>query len=41
VAIERDICELLCLDLPKAEAARRRLPSLEALDGWANRAKAS
>ena len=27
VAAERDICELLCLDLPKAEATRRRLPS--------------
>ena len=40
VAIERDTCELLCLDLPKAEAARRRLPSPQALDGWAAGAKA-
>ena len=35
-----ETCELLCLDLPKAEAARRRLPSLAALDAWAAGAKA-
>jgi ArsR family transcriptional regulator, lead/cadmium/zinc/bismuth-responsive transcriptional repressor len=40
VASERDTCELLCLDLPKAEAARRRLPAPQALDGWAAGAKA-
>jgi hypothetical protein len=40
VAIERDTCELLCLAVPKAGAARRRLPSPEALDGWAAGAKA-
>ena len=35
-----DTCELLCLDLPKAEAARARLPSAEVLDAWATGAKA-
>jgi DNA-binding transcriptional ArsR family regulator len=40
MAIERDTCELLCLDLPKAEAARRRLPTPEALEAWASGAKA-
>ena len=40
MAAERDICELLCLDLPKAEATRRRLPSPQALEGWAAGAKA-
>jgi DNA-binding transcriptional ArsR family regulator len=40
VAIERDTCELLCLDLPKAEAARHRLPAPPALEGWAAGAKA-
>ena len=37
---DADSCELLCLDLPKAEAARARLPGAEALDGWAAAAKA-
>ena len=37
---EPDACELLCLDLPKAEAARRDLPSRADLDVWANAAKA-
>ena len=36
----RDTCELLCLDLPKAEAARRRLPPPQALDGWSAAARA-
>jgi DNA-binding transcriptional ArsR family regulator len=40
VATERDTCELLCLDLPKAEAARRRLPSPRALASWSSAAKA-
>jgi DNA-binding transcriptional ArsR family regulator len=40
VASERDACELLCLDLPKAEAARRRLPARGALEAWAAGAKA-
>jgi DNA-binding transcriptional ArsR family regulator len=40
VAIERDTCELLCLDLPKAETARRRLPSPRALESWSSAARA-
>lgn len=35
-----DHCELLCLDLPKAETARRRLPAAEALATAAMRARA-
>jgi DNA-binding transcriptional ArsR family regulator len=35
-----DTCELLCLDLPKAEAARRELPSKAELDAWAGATKA-
>jgi DNA-binding transcriptional ArsR family regulator len=37
---ERDTCDLLCLDLPRAEAARRRLPPVEVLEAWAAGAKA-
>lgn len=37
---ERDACELLCLDLPKAEAARRRQPAVAGLEAWAAGAKA-
>jgi DNA-binding transcriptional ArsR family regulator len=40
MSAERDTCELLCLDLRKAEAARRRLPSTDALEVWAASAKA-
>jgi ArsR family transcriptional regulator, lead/cadmium/zinc/bismuth-responsive transcriptional repressor len=40
MATQRDTCELLCLDLPKAEAARRRQPAVEALEAWAAGAKA-
>ena len=35
-----DTCDLLCLDLPKAEAARDRLPAGAVLDEWAAGAKA-
>jgi ArsR family transcriptional regulator, lead/cadmium/zinc/bismuth-responsive transcriptional repressor len=35
-----DACDLLCLDLPKAEAARRRLPPAERVDVLAAGAKA-
>jgi len=35
-----DTCDLLCLDLPKAEAARRRLPSADALNTWSGTARA-
>jgi DNA-binding transcriptional ArsR family regulator len=34
------MCDLLCLDLPKAEEARRALPSADELDRWAADAKA-
>jgi DNA-binding transcriptional ArsR family regulator len=37
---ERDACELLCLDLPKAEAVRAQMPSLEDLEALARAAKA-
>jgi DNA-binding transcriptional ArsR family regulator len=37
---ERDTCELLCLDLPKAEAARGRQPSAGELEDWAAGARA-
>ena len=40
MATERDTCELLCLDLPKAEAARRRLPSARELEARSSAAKA-
>lgn len=33
-------CELLCLDLPKAESLRRGLPSLDELEAAAESAKA-
>jgi DNA-binding transcriptional ArsR family regulator len=38
--VERDVCELLCLDLPKAEEVRRGLPPLEWLEAWSGSAKA-
>ena len=38
--LEPDMCELLCLDLVTAEAARRGLPSSAALEAWAAGAKA-
>jgi ArsR family transcriptional regulator, lead/cadmium/zinc/bismuth-responsive transcriptional repressor len=34
------MCELLCLDLPKAEKARRALPEARTLEAWASAAKA-
>jgi DNA-binding transcriptional ArsR family regulator len=40
MATEPDTCELLCLDLPKAEQARRRLPPPGTLGLWAAGAKA-
>jgi len=36
----RDTCDLLCLDVPKAEALRRRRPALAAAEAAAARAKA-
>jgi DNA-binding transcriptional ArsR family regulator len=38
--MEPDACDLLCLDLPKAESARRRLPPPSLLDSWAMAGKA-
>jgi DNA-binding transcriptional ArsR family regulator len=40
MAGEPDRCELLCLDLPKAEAARGRLPDAGTLEAWAAAARA-
>jgi DNA-binding transcriptional ArsR family regulator len=40
VAVEPDRCELLCLDLPKAERVRGTLPPTPALEAWAAGAKA-
>jgi len=37
---ESDRCELLCLDLPKAEALRKARPNAVALNAAAQRAKA-
>src|SRR4051794_36227522 len=40
MATEPDTCELLCLDLPKAEELRRGLPAIEQRERWALGAKA-
>lgn len=40
VNASRDTCDLLCLDLPKAEELRRALPPVEQLEAWAAGAKA-
>ena len=40
MATEPDTCELLCLDLPKAEAASARLPDPDRLEARAAGAKA-
>jgi DNA-binding transcriptional ArsR family regulator len=37
---EPDTCDLLCLDLPMAEAVRKSMPPIEALDAYALGAKA-
>ena len=37
---DADRCELLCLDLPKAERARRSLPPIRTLEAWAGAARA-
>src|SRR3954465_9863267 len=36
----RDSCDLLCLDLPKAERVRKSLPDVADLEQWAPAAKA-
>ena len=38
--VEADACELLCLDLPKAERLRRSLPAVGELEARVARAKA-
>ena len=40
MAVEPDSCDLLCLDLPKAEAVRAAMPALEELESWSASAKA-
>lgn len=40
MAIERDTCDLLCLDLPKAEALRATQPAADGLDELARTARA-
>lgn len=40
VARDLDTCDLLCLDLPKAERVRKGLPEIEGLEFWAAGAKA-
>jgi len=40
VPIEPDACELLCLDLPRAEEVRSRQPDGRALEAAAERARA-
>jgi ArsR family transcriptional regulator, lead/cadmium/zinc/bismuth-responsive transcriptional repressor len=35
-----DRCDLLCLDLPKAETVRQGMPSLDELEGWSSAARA-
>lgn len=37
---EPDSCELLCLDVPKAEAVRHGMPAVEQLQAWSTAAKA-
>lgn len=37
---DADTCDLLCLDLPKAERVRAELPVIDELEGWAAGAKA-
>jgi DNA-binding transcriptional ArsR family regulator len=40
VAREPDTCDLLCLDVPKAEAVRHGMPAVEHLETWSMAAKA-
>jgi len=40
VTASPDTCDLLCLDLPKAERVRAELPAVAELEGWAAGAKA-
>jgi DNA-binding transcriptional ArsR family regulator len=38
--MSQDTCDLLCLDLPKAEAVRAKLPSAGSLEAWSRNARA-
>ncbi len=40
MARDADTCDLLCLDLPKAEAVRHGLPAPDELEAWSAGAKA-
>jgi DNA-binding transcriptional ArsR family regulator len=40
IAQNPDTCDLLCLDLPRAERVRKELPGAEELELWAAGAKA-
>jgi DNA-binding transcriptional ArsR family regulator len=40
MAREPDTCDLLCLDLPKAEAVRQAMPPIDDLEAWSSAAKA-
>lgn len=40
MARDPDTCDLLCLNLPKAERVRKNLPGAEELELWAGGAKA-
>jgi DNA-binding transcriptional ArsR family regulator len=40
MAREPETCDLLCLDLPKAEELRQGLPDADTLDRWSRSAKA-
>jgi len=40
VGATADSCDLLCLDLPKAEAVRHKLPTADHLERWAVDARA-
>jgi DNA-binding transcriptional ArsR family regulator len=40
IARDPDTCDLLCLDLPRAERVRAELPESAELEGWAAAAKA-
>jgi DNA-binding transcriptional ArsR family regulator len=40
MARDPDTCDLLCLDLPKAEAVRHALPTIDEVDAWAAGARA-
>jgi DNA-binding transcriptional ArsR family regulator len=40
MTVSGDCCDLLCLDLPKAEAVRARRPGIDELEAAAERAKA-